>query len=145
MRKLLLAASAAIALSGCSLLGNLAAGPRPIAQATSADEALALSVETIYTAAARLGAAAFRSGLITPSTNPAVQLDSFCGIVIAGAFTPTDRGSEVAALECKLRSFRDATRAAYRAGNSTDYLTAGRNAIAAARELMALLSPNRGD
>lgn len=143
MRKIFLVLIAG-SLSGCALLPALtgmSSLPRPqaVADRTSLDEAGALSVETLYAATARVGALAFRSGLITPSTNPAIQLDNFCEVVNAGAFEPTDRGSQVSALECKLRAFRDATRAAYRAGNSADYATAIRNAVAAGRELLALI------
>lgn len=146
--KLLLIPLVALSLSGCgmipTLLGGMAQAPAPqqIADQTTADEIGGIGIETLYAASARAGALAFRAGIVTPSTNPAVQSDGFCALVRARAFEPTDRGSEIMALECKLRAARDAGRAAYDAGNSQSYTAAYAQAESFARELLALI---RGD
>lgn len=144
MKRLFLPLLAACTLlSGCGGLGALVAGlpasPAAVSNTTTLDEKGALAVETLYTAATRAGALAFRTGLVKPSTNPAVQSDGFCPLVLAGSFTSTDRGSAVAALECKLRSARDKARQAYDAANATTYDQATRAAIALANELLALI------
>lgn len=145
MHKGLIALMLAAALSACGLtppLGGIPATPGEVADQTVLDEKAGIAVETMYSAVARAGALAFRSRLVQPSTNPAVQSDSFCAQVIAGTFEPTDRGSAIMALECKLRRARDLTRQAYDAGNATSYDRAARDAVAIGRELLALI---RGD
>lgn len=126
-------------LSGLLSMGGVPASPAAVADKTVLDEKAGIAVETMYAATARAGALAFRTGVVTPSTNPAVQLDSFCPLVLANAFEPTDQGSAVMALECKLRSARDRTRDAYKALNATSYDQAAREAISIARELLALI------
>jgi hypothetical protein len=139
MKRLILAA--ALCLPGCAgLLPALMGSPAAVADKTTLDEKAGVAVETLYAAAARAGALAFRAHVIEPSKNPAVQLDSFCALVKAKAFEPTDRGSSVMAIECKLRAARDAARAAYDAGNSATYDQATREAIALGRELLALIN-----
>jgi hypothetical protein len=142
MKKLLIAA-VAFALSACGTVGTLPAGlptsPAAVADKTVLDEKAGIAVETMYTAVTRAGALAFRSGLVKPSTNAAVQRDDFCPRVLARLFEPTDRGSAVMAVECKLRVARDATRRAYDAGNASGYDVAAREAIALGRELLALI------
>jgi hypothetical protein len=128
----------ALLLVGCQTPGTYSS-PGQVANQTQLDEKAGIAVETMYTALTRAGALAFRTGLVTPSTNPAVQQNNFCDLVYAGTFQPTDRGSQVSALECKLRKARDATRAAYNAANATSYDTAAREAISLGNQLLALL------
>lgn len=144
MKKLLLVPLVALSLGGCgpmlgALLNTAAPPPQAVANRTVLDEQGALTVEALYTAAARAGALAFRTGIIQPSSNPAVQQDNFCQLVMARVFTPTDRGSSVAALECKLRAARDAVRHAYDAGNAADYATAMVEARAASNQILAFI------
>lgn len=144
--KRLIALFAALSLAACSPiltgLATMAGAPSAVADKTVLDEKAGLAVETMYAAVARAGALAFRTGLVKPSDNPAVQSDGFCALVRARAFEPTDRGSEVMALECKLRAARDLTRQAYDAGNATSYDQAAREAVALGRELLALIKGN---
>lgn len=149
MRHSLLLFAAAISLSACgpmlSAIGGLASvpeSPSAIAENTVLDEKFAIAVESMYTATARAGALAFRTGIVTPSSDPAVQGDDFCPKVLARIYEPTDRGSSVMAAECKLRKARDTTRAAYAAGNAATYNEAGREAVSLSRELIALIRDN---
>lgn len=151
MRKTLLAALAALLLSGCAgLSGLLLSGaatsadaawppPRVFADRTTLDEKGALAVEALYTGFARAGALAFRTGAVAPSRNPAVRRDDFCPRILSRALEPDDRGMELAALECRLRAARDAARAAYDAGNAAGYQSAFANAMLAFTEGMALI------
>ena len=145
MKKLFLFA-AVISLTACgpmlSVLGGIPSAPVVVAEKTTLDETAGLAVETMYTATARAGALAFRTGIITPSSDPAVQRDDFCPKVIANIYEPTDRGSSVMALECKLRKARDTVRSAYTAGNAASYDSARKEAIATAREIIALIREN---
>lgn len=132
-------------LAGCGAIGaltGLPTAPVQVANNTVMDEQVGIAVETLYAAVARAGALAFRTGIVAPSTNPAVQQDTFCALVRGGEFEPTDRGSQVAALECRLRAARDLTRSAYRAGNASTYRSAAAEAIAIGRELLALIRGN---
>jgi hypothetical protein len=142
MKRLILIAAFALALPGCAMLPALMGGPATVANKTTLDEKGGLAVETLYAAAARAGALAFRAHVIEPSTNPAVQSDGFCALVRAHAFEPTDRGSSVMAIECKLRAARDAARTAYDATNAATYDEATREAVALGRELLALIGSN---
>jgi hypothetical protein len=146
VRRLMLPLFAALALSGCAgmlpALIGAAGSPAKVADKTVLDEKTGLAVETLYSAAARAGALAFRAHVVEPSSNPAVQSDSFCALVNAKAFEPTDSGSAVMAIECKLRSARDAARRAYDAGNATTYDQATREAVALGREMLALIRGN---
>lgn len=144
--KRLLIACLALSLGACApLLSGLAsmagapASPAAVANQTTLDEKGAIAAEVLYTTFARAGALAFRTNVIAPSSNPAVQSDGFCPSVLRREFTPTDRGSEVMALECKLRAARDAARAAYDAGNALNYQVAFGLALAAYNEGMALI------
>lgn len=116
--------------------------PGQIADRVKLDEKAGIAVETMYTALVTAGALAFRSGVVKPSTNPSVQTPGFCGLVLAGQFTPTDRGSQVSAIECRLRDARDKTRTAYDAANADGYDTAARLATTLGKELLALLRSN---
>lgn len=149
MKKTILAVLACFALTACApLLTGLAtmagapAAPVVVADKTVLDEKAGIAVETMYASLARAGALAFRTGLVKPSSDPAVQRDDFCARVLAKTYEPTDRGSTVMAVECRLRQARDMTRRAYDAGNATAYDTAAREAIALGREFLAL---TRGD
>lgn len=145
MRSLLIAI-AALALSACApVLSGLAtmagapSSPAAIADKTTLDEKAGIAVETMYTAVVKAGSLAFRTGIVQPSSNPAVQQDNFCALVKAKVFEPTDTGSELAALECRLRAARDLTRDAYDAGNAATYDRAAREAVALGREMLAML------
>lgn len=149
MKRTILTVLACIALTACApLLSGLAsmagapAAPVAVADKTVLDEKAGIAVETMYAAVARAGALAFRTGIVKPSSDPAVQRDDFCARVLAKTYEPTDRGSMVMALECRLRQARDMTRRAYDAGNATSYDSAAREAITLGRELLALI---RGD
>lgn len=142
MRRLIFAALAPFALCGCAALGGLPASPGTVADGTTLDERAGLAVETMYAATARAGALAFRTGIVTPSRDAAVQRDDFCELVAAGAYEASDRGGEIMAVECRLRAARDATRDAYDAGNATSYAAAATRAVGLAREILALI---RGD
>lgn len=135
MNRLILAA--ALALSACTTLPD---SPSVVADETALDERTGLLVETLYSTATSAGTLAFRAGIIRPSVDPEVQRDDFCALV--ADYEPSDRGGEAMALECRLRAARDATRAAYDAGNATDYAAASDMAMSLARELLALI---RGD
>lgn len=147
--KKLLSLFAILSLTGCgpmlSVLGGMASvptSPSAVAETTVLDEKAGLAVETMYAATARAGALAFRTGIVTPSNDPAVQRDDFCPKVLAKIYEPTDRGSAVMAIECKLRFARDKTRQAYDAGNAQSYEQAGREAVSLSRELLALIREN---
>jgi hypothetical protein len=146
MKKLLIPllalAAACSPLATAAHLGGLPASPGTVANATPLDEKAGIAIETLYTAVAKAGALAFRTGLVPISTNPAVQRSDFCVVVLAGSFTPTDTGSKITALECKLRQARDLTRSAYDAGNSDSYDTAAREAVRIGKEILALLGSN---
>ena len=141
MKKIFLTCFVGLGLVACNPSGTLPP-PGEVANQTVLDEKAGIAVETMYTAVARAGALAFRAGLIQPSTNPAVQAEGFCTTVLSGEFRFTDRGSQVAALECELRHARDLTRAAYDAGNSDSYDTAAREAVRIGRQLLTLIGGN---
>lgn len=146
MKKLFMIPLLALAVA-CSPL-NTAAGigglppPGEVANKTVLDEKAGLAVEALYTAVAKAGTLAYQSKLIAVSTNPQVHTAGFCTLVIQGSFVPTDVGSRVNALECKLRRARDLTRLAYDAGNGDSYDKAARDAIRIGRELLTLLGSN---
>lgn len=151
MRNILLAALGALLLSGCAGLSGLllsSAGsmadaalppPQHVADQTTLDEKGALAVEALYTGFARAGALAYRTGAVAPSRNAAVQRDDFCPRTLRHEIEASDRGMELAALECRLRAARDAARAAYDAGNAASYQAAFSNAMLAYAEGMALI------
>lgn len=148
MKKLLIAALAALSLVGCAplLTGLLSAGantalppPAQVANQTTLDEKAAIAVEALYTGFARAGALAFRTNAVTPSSNPAVQRDDFCPRVLRREIEATDTGMALMAIECRLRAARDAARAAYDAGNSANYNAAFSSAMLAYTEGMALI------
>lgn len=147
MLKPLFAALAALCLSACSMLPGLAAGvlgasappPVQVANQTTLDEKAALAIESFYTGFARAGALAFRTGAVTPSSNPAVQRDDFCPRILRREIEPSDTGMSLMAVECRLRAARDAARAAYDAGNAANYNAAFSSAMLAYTEGMALI------
>lgn len=143
MKKLLLAALAALSLAGCAaipaLIGGLAPPPAQVANQTTLDEKGAIAVEVLYTGFARAGALAFRTGAVAPSSNPAVQTDDFCPRILRREIEPSDTGMSLMAIECRLRSARDAARAAYDAGNALSYQAAFSSAMLAYTEGMALI------
>jgi hypothetical protein len=139
---LLALAAACQPLTTAAHLGGLPPSPHSVANQTPLDEKAGIAVETLYTAVVKAGTLAFRTGFIQVSTNPAVKRSDFCVVVLAGHFTPTDTGSKVTALECRLRQARDLTRSAYDAGNSDSYDTAAREAIRIGKEILALLRSN---
>lgn len=145
MKKLLLIPL--LALAACGPLDTVASvsgtpPPSALADKTKLDEKAGLAVESLYQAVVRAGALAFRSGLVPVSTNPAVRRDDFCVLVQTDQFLPTDRGSQLTALECKLRAARDLTRSSYDALNGDSYDTAAREAIRIGREILALIGSN---
>lgn len=146
MNRLAFILAAALALAGCTPMlaagGLLSGSPAAVADRTTLDERTGLAVETMYTATARAGALAFRTGVVQPSRDAAVQRDDFCDLVAAREYEPSDRGGAVMAAECKLRAARDAVRRAYDAGNASSYAAAATEAVAIAREMLALI---RGD
>jgi hypothetical protein len=137
-----------LALSAACHPLDLAAGiggvppPAELANKTPLDEKAGIAVETMYTAVVKAGALAYRAKVIPVSTNPAIQRDDFCVLVIARKFVPTDLGSRINALECRLRLARDMTRAAYDAGNGDSYDTAAREAVRLGKEILALFGSN---
>lgn len=146
--KKLIALFAALTLAGCAplLSGLLSAGanaslpaPQQVANQTTLDEKAAIAVEALYTGFARAGALAFRTGAITRSPNPAVQRDDFCPRILRREIEPSDTGMSLMAVECRLRSARDAARAAYDAGNAANYNAAFSSAMLAYTEGMALI------
>ncbi len=146
--KRLLIAIAALSLAGCAplLSGLLSAGanaslppPQQVANQTTLDEKGAIAIEALYTGFARAGALAFRTGAVTPSTNPAVQRDDFCPRILRREIEASDTGMSLMAVECRLRAARDAARAAYDAGNSANYNAAFSSAMLAYTEGMALI------
>lgn len=142
MRKILISLSA-ISLMACThTLEREVLDPPVIANHIVLDEKAGIAVETMYTALVTAGALAFRAGVIAPSTNPDVKRASFCTLVLAGQFVPTDKGSQVSALECKLRDARDKTRIAYDALNGQAYDTYARLATTLGKELLVLLKGN---
>lgn len=116
--------------------------PGQLADKTKLDEKAGIAVEALYTAVVKAGTLGFKSGLVPVSTNPAVQRDDFCVVVVAHKFTPTDIGSRITALECQLRLARDLTRSAYDGGNGDSYDTAAREAVRIGKEILALLGSN---
>lgn len=133
MIKKLMAPAMALCLSGCApLLGMLTAGlpasvpasPAAVADKTTLDEKGALGLETAYSAAARLATVAFKVGIVAPSKDADVKRANFCQLVLAGLAVVTDRGGQVAALDCKAYSALQKVRAAYDAGNATSYAAA---------------------
>lgn len=141
MKKLLLIPLFALA-SACSLPSAGIPGPSTVANKVVLDEKTGIAIETMYTAITRAGALAFRTGVVKPSTNPAVQRNDFCVVVLAGKFVITDLGSKVSALECRLRQARDLTRQAYDASNADSYETAAREAISVGRQILDLIGSN---
>lgn len=149
MKKLCLAVMAALSLSACApMLSGLAtmagAPPAPVvvADKTKLDEKAGLAVETMYTALTTAGALAYRTKLVAPSVDAAVQRDDFCALVYAKLYEPTDRGGTLASLECQLRRARDLTRQAYDAANADAYDKAAREAVAIGRTMLALTKGN---
>lgn len=127
-----------------STAAHVAGVPPPVelSNKTKLDEKAGIAVETMYTAIVKAGALAFRTGLVPVSTNPVVRHPDFCPRVLTRTFMPTDRGSELAALECKLRKARDLTRDAYDASNGDSYDTAAREAVRLGKEILALIGSN---
>jgi hypothetical protein len=143
VKKLILIPLILLSTSACAdklatSLGHLPA-PVDVADKIVLDEKAGIAVETMYTALVKAGSLAYRSGLIQKSTNPIVFQDNFCALVLANQFTVTDRGSQVNALECRIRDARDKTRAAYDALNATGYDIAAKSAVALGKEFLALL------
>lgn len=155
MKKLIAAILRGSMLAGCALLlagcapllsGLLSAGanatlppPAQVANQTILDERVAIGIEALYTGFARAGALAFRTGAVTPSPNPAVQRDDFCPRILRREIEASDTGMSLMAIECRLRSARDAARAAYDAGNAQSYQAAFSSAMLAYTEGMALI------
>jgi hypothetical protein len=137
----------ALSLSACGAgtldtVASIPTAPVEVADKTQLDETAGVLAETLYTAAVKLGTLAFRTGLVKPSTNPAVQQDNFCQLVAAGQFTPTVHGSRLSAVECKLRAARDKTRAAYKGLNAASYKQASDEVAALGKELLAIIGGN---
>jgi hypothetical protein len=121
MKRLIFAACAALALTGCSGLAGLAGGipPTPVAAAdeTVLDEQAALAVELAYKAA-RL----------------AVETGVDAGVV-RGA-----QATRLAELDNQAYAAVLAARRAYRAGNATSYGAALAEARAAIADMLALFA-----
>lgn len=129
-------------LTGLATLAGAPASPSAVANKVVLDEKAGIAVETMYTAVVKAGALSFRAGLIAPSANPLVRQAGFCTLVVQGTFQPTDLGSRVNALECKLRRARDLTRSSYDALNADGYDKAARDAVSIGKEILALLGGN---
>jgi hypothetical protein len=147
MKRLLFAlAPLALSLSGCApmlaALSGLPSSPQAVANKTTLDEKGSISLEAMYTGLALVGTLSYRSGAVKPSANPAVQRDDFCPRIIKREITPTDKGMELAAVECKLRLARDTARSAYDAANQAQYDKAYDQGLAAYEQGIALIRSN---
>lgn len=121
MKRLLFGAIIAFALmlglSGCATLGQLPTGPDAVANATVLDEKAAVSAELAYQAAALSLRTGLQSGLIKgEAAAKAGKADAAAYAALLGA------------------------RAAYKAGNATDFSTALAKAREAINALIALVN-----
>lgn len=128
----------AFSLTACGVSGGIPA-PASVSNQTKLDEKAGIAVETMYTAVTQAGSLAYRLKVIPVSTNPLVHQDGFCALVVQGNFTPTDLGSRVNTIECKLRRARDLTRQAYDASNADSYDRFAREAVKLGEEFLALI------
>lgn len=145
MNKFVIACVAALSLglAGCANIGAALGSPSAVADQTLLDEEIGITVEKLYQTATKTAAAAYRTGFIKPSTDAAVQRNTFCLEVYAGSYSPSDRGGELAVLECRLRQARDAVRDAYAAGNASSYDVAIAKALRLGGELIGFAT--KGD
>lgn len=116
------AALAVVSLTACDTVGNLTPPPSPssIADKTTLDEKVAITVETGATAAAELATLAVKAGVIKGTTNL----------------------ERLRSANAELRRAVAATRAAYNAGNATSYTDAANQATAAIAAITALAKGN---
>lgn len=123
IRKLILAAAAVLALSGCGLakpaLSGLPPAPVAVADATTLDEQAALAVELAYQAARTAAEVAVDAGVLKGAT--------------AARFADLDRQAFLAVA---------VVRQAYRTGNATSYASALGDAR---RTITALLTLTKGN
>ena len=117
MKKLILAAALALSLSGCAALGALMTGsPATVASHTTLDEQGAISVELAYKAARTALEIAVDSG------------------VLKG-----EQAARAAALDNQAFAAVTGVRAAYRAGNASNYGVALAEARAAVTAMLSAL------
>lgn len=118
--------------------------PSNAANSTTADERAGLAVETAYSATAEFATLAFRSGLIAPTQSAEARAPDFCGRVLAGRVNAAalDRGGRILAADCRAYRAVLVARAAYDAGNASDYRTAAAEAQRAVVDFLALVKGN---
>lgn len=116
MKRLLIAASVALALPACADVSSIPTSPGQIAGASVLDEKVGIAVEEAYRASRVAMEFAVDAGLLT------------------GA-----RATQARELNQRAFAATQAVQRAYAAGNATDYATGTTEAIAAVRALLALL------
>lgn len=121
---------------------GLGSSPGEYADLTVADERAAIAVETGYTAAAQALALSYRVGLVSPSVDLDVQRPDFCTYVLAGSYTPSDRGGRLAALDCRAYDAVTRMRRLYDAGQADSFAVAAAEALALVRQLVADVKGN---
>lgn len=119
MRRSILAVCAALALCSCATLPPVTGGPVVVADQTKLDEQVGLTVTLAYTAAAKAAGLAIEAAAATGHPLSNAQLD------------------RINAARAKAYALVTATRQAYLAGNSANYLVAIQQAHAAVADLLA--------
>jgi hypothetical protein len=140
----------ALSLAGCTealslvggLAGGMAGGPATVADRTTLDERAALGIETGYQVAAQLALVAFQTGFVAPSQDADVQRDNFCEMVVAGLAVVTDRGGQIAALDCRAHHAVTMMRRAYDAGNAASFAVAFAEARRLVTEMTSIIAPD---
>ena len=117
MKRLILAACAALALTGCTTLTSAPTSPADVAETTVLDERAATAAELAYKAARLAGEMAVDAGLIEG-----------------------ERATQVAALDNKAFAALGRVRTAYRAGNAASYTAALEEFNLTIADLVALVS-----
>lgn len=121
MRRLLLATCLAFALCSCGVTPAITGGPVTVADQTKLDEQLGLTITLAYTGTAKAAGLAIEAAAATGHPLSNATLD------------------RINAARAKAYALVTATRQAYLAGNSTNYLTAATQARQAIADLLAVV------
>lgn len=121
MKRALIIAAAALSLCGCSTLSLPPASPQEVASQTKVDEMLLMGAEISYKAARSLAEASADAGLI----------DATAAV-------------KIKAIDSQVYEWLEKARAAYEAGNATDYRAAIELATPLLTKMWALAPGTKG-
>lgn len=161
MKRMIVAGMMVLSLPGCNFsdiasAGSLAvavAGPLLSRSATRPADGQAGdmtkdsldTIKSLYLSTVKRGAAAFRSGAITPSADADVQRDNFCQLVLAeptgnGLAVISDRGGMISAIECRAKAEVDNLINAYERGDAVAYAAAKGKAAGFIKQMDDIIS-----